>query len=280
MIDSVAAKESFSLKSALSWFKYKIDFSKSHPTYFAPDGLVCFVGAQGTGKTLSAVNYVYRLMELYPKAKLVTNLMLKDYPIVTYDAWLKEFNIAVSDRYTFAQMEYWEHSYMYDLYKRVNRVFPFNDADDLSRYGNGEEGIIYLIDEIHLYFNSLESKNINPEVMTQIAQQRKQRKHIVCTSQIFGRMAKPLREQFSAVISCNKYLGCIQKNSLIDRDSIGNQKDDLHVEGKVLRNFWSIHNPGMYGRYDTYYTISKTKFVSNELKKGDIYDHDRDTSGV
>ena len=53
----------------------------------------------------------------------------------------------------------------------------------------------------------------------------------------------------------------------------------MHVEGKVLRNFWSIHNPKMYGRYDTYYTISKTKFVSNELKKGDIYDHDRDTSG-
>ncbi len=280
MIDAVAAKEPFSLKSALEWLRYKIHFNVSHPTYFNPDGLVCFVGAQGTGKTLSAVNYVYKLMEMYPKAKLVTNLMLKDYPILTYDAWLKQFSIAVSNRYTAAQMEYWEHAYMYDLYRRTNRVFPFNDADDLSRYENGEEGVIYLIDEIHLYFNSLESKNINPEVMTQIAQQRKQRKHIVCTSQIFGRMAKPLREQFSAIISCKKYFGCIQKNSLVDRDSVESNKDDMHVEGKVLRNFWSIHNPKMYGRYDTYYTISKTKFVSNELKKGDIYDHDRDTSGV
>ena len=117
MIDAVAAKEPFSLKSALEWFRYKIDFNVSHPTYFNPDGLVCFVGAQGTGKTLSAVNYVYKLMEMYPKAKLVTNLMLKDYPIVTYDAWLKQFSIAVSNRYTAAQMEYWEHAYI-DVYKR------------------------------------------------------------------------------------------------------------------------------------------------------------------
>ena len=51
-------------------------------------------------------------------------------------------------------------------------------------------------------------KNINPEVMTQISQQRKQRKHIVCTSQVFGRMAKPLREQFSAVVKCQKYFVC------------------------------------------------------------------------
>ena len=42
MIDAVAAKEPFSLKSALEWFKYKIDFNVSHPTYFNPDGLVWF----------------------------------------------------------------------------------------------------------------------------------------------------------------------------------------------------------------------------------------------
>ncbi len=72
-----------------------------------------------------------------------------------------------------------------------NRVFEFCDNDDFKRYSNGEFGVIFLVDEIQLYMNSLESKNINIEVITQISQQRKQRKHIIATSQVFGRMAKP-----------------------------------------------------------------------------------------
>ena len=260
------------IKQLKSYLKYKIDFAKQNPTYFWADGLCIFVGPQGSGKTLSAVNYVYALMERYPKCKLVTNLMLRDYPIVTYDEWLKGFNLAVSKRYISAQMEYFEHAYLYDLYRRTNRVFPFDNADDLTRYENDVEGVIYLIDEIHLYFNSLESKNINPEAMVQFAQQRKQRKHIVCTSQVYGRMAKPLREQFSDVIVCKNIMGCVQYNLLIDRDSTDESKDDSHLSGKVRKKYVFIHTPQMYKRYDTYYTISRTKFVSEEKKKGDIYD--------
>lgn len=43
----------------------------------------------------------------------------------------------------------------------------------------GIDGVIYFIDEIHLEFNSLESKNVPIEIMVEISQQRKQRKHIV-----------------------------------------------------------------------------------------------------
>ena len=99
--------------------KYNKNFKKNNPTYFHPDGLLVFVGGQGTGKTLSAVNYTYNLLALYPKALLVTNIDLRDYPIDNV------------------------------------RVFRFNDATDLKKYKNGKEGVIFLIDEIHLYFNSL-----------------------------------------------------------------------------------------------------------------------------
>ena len=50
-----------------------------------------------------------------------------------------------------------------------NRVFEFCDNDDFKRYSNGEFGVIFLVDEIQLYMNSLESKNINIEVITQIS---------------------------------------------------------------------------------------------------------------
>ncbi|RGR66886.1 hypothetical protein DWY25_17375 [Holdemania filiformis] len=278
-MDTQAPKVPFHpLQQFKDYLMYKIDFARNNPTYFWADGLCIFVGPQGSGKTLSAVNYVYSLMERYPKCKLVTNLMLKDYPIVTYDQWLKQFNLAISQRYFNGSMRWLDHAYLYDLYRRTNRVFAFDNADDLTRYENETEGVIYLIDEIHLYFNSLESKNINLESMVQFAQQRKQRKHIVCTSQVFGRMAKPLRQQFSDVVVCKNIMGCIQYNLLVDRDNTDESTDDSHVSGTVRKKYMFIHTPQMYKRYDTYYTISRTKFISNELRKGDIYDHDRDIS--
>ena len=54
-------------------------------------------------------------------------------------------------------MENFEYPEDIELYLKTNRVFPFNNQDDLQSYRNGEQGMIFLIDEIQLYFNSLES---------------------------------------------------------------------------------------------------------------------------
>ena len=218
--------------------KYNKDFRKNNPTYFHPDGLLVFVGGQGTGKTLSAVNYVYNLLAIYPKSLLVTNIDLRDYPVDN------------------------------------TRVFRFNDATDLKKYKNGKEGVIFLIDEIHLYFNSLQSKNINMDVMTQIAQQRKQRIHIVATSQVFGRMAKPLREQFTSIVLCKGYFNFIQKNALIDRDSIdGEESTGTNITGKVVRNYWWFRTPKMFDRYDTYAVIDNKNLTAALDGTQDIYNY-------
>lgn len=235
MISYNACRESINPKRVWDLIKYKFKFMREHPDYFDPDGLVVFTGAQGTGKTLSAVNYVENLLRAYPKAILVTNLSLSHFP---FDG---------------------------------DRVYFFLDGDDLSRYENGEYGVIYLIDEIQLYFNSLQSKNINPDVMVQISQQRKQRKHIVGTSQVFGRMAKPLREQFSSVVVCKKLLGFIQFNKLVDRDSIGENDNGTTLKGEVIKRFFWFHSPKDYGKYDTYHVIQKNNFVAEEEKKVGIY---------
>lgn len=56
--------------------KHNHDFYKSHPGYFRPEGLLVFCGEQGSGKTLSAVQYVKRLCEEYPRAILCTNVQI------------------------------------------------------------------------------------------------------------------------------------------------------------------------------------------------------------
>lgn len=269
-------KESLNIANIYRYIRFRSRFHGEHPNYFDADGLLCFVGPQGSGKTLSAVNYTYRLLEMYPEVKICTNLLLTDYPIVYFDEW-KEQNIHLAEeekKKPYATDKYIDE-WLFQLYVKFNRVFPFINNDDFIKYYNGEAGFIFMVDEIQLYLNSLESKNVNLEVVTQISQQRKQRKHIVTTSQVFGRMAKPLREQFSNVVLCKNYLGFVQNNSLIDRDSLETEtSSDTQITGKVKKKFIWFHNPDiMYKRYDTYYVIEKGKFVAGEKqRKEGMYD--------
>ena len=235
-ISNLAMQQDLGITNMFKTMKYNRDFYKSNPTYFKPDGLVIFVGPQGSGKTLTAVNYTYNLLKFYPKAKIVSNIELTDYPIDN------------------------------------ERSFEFKEAKDLTRYKNGMDGVIFLIDEIQLYFNSLGSKNIDMEVMQQISQQRKQRIHIIATSQVFGRMSKPLREQFDVVILCKKkFFGYLQKNQLINRDSISSDESTgTNISGKVIKTYRYFRSPAMFKRYDTYKVI-ENKNIKIETEGVDIY---------
>lgn len=199
--------------------KYKRDFRKQHPDFFDPSGILVFCGPQGAGKTLSAVQYVRKLAEKYPKMILVTNVEIKGLSIA---------------------------------------VYPYTGIADFSKYSNGFEGVVFLIDEIHIEFNSLESKNIDPSVMTEIAQQRKQRKHIVGTSQVFGRIAKPFREQFKYVVLCRCLWGVLQYNTLIDGER-ALVDDDGHLEAETVKRYFWWHKPELYDSYNTYAKIIRSK---------------------
>lgn len=193
--------------------RYKKSFAKEHPTYFKPDGLLMFCGAQGTGKTLSAVNYVRELSWIYPKCIICSNVKI-------------------------------------DGLNPLCNVYEYDGLNCLTSINNGYDGVIYLIDEIHLEFNSLESKNIPIEVMIEVSQQRKQRKHIVGTSQQFMRLAKPLREQVRNLVLCRNIFGCIQVNKLIDGNSI--VEKDGHIQMDIKKRSIWFHSPDLYDSYDTF----------------------------
>jgi hypothetical protein len=274
-MDFTCGRESLNPKHIISYFKYKFKFRVDHPDYFDPDGLLCFIGPQGSGKTLSAVNYTYKLLEQNPYSKICTNLLLREYPVVTFEEFKEKKEEHIKFLINIGTKKDLIEQAIYELYLNENRVFPFNDNDDFKKYDNGEKGMIFLVDEISLYLNSLESKNINMDVVTEISQQRKQRKHIVTTSQVFGRMAKPLREQFSNVVVCKNFLGFIQKNSLVDRDSLETESSsDTNITGTVKKVFIWLHQPKFYGRYDTYYKIIRGKFVAGEKQKEGMYKND------
>ena len=126
-----------------------------------------------------------------------------------------------------------------------------------------------MIDEIHLEFNSLESKNIPIEIMVEVSQQRKQRKHIVGTSQVYMRMAKPLREQIKNVVLCKNFFHAIQFNRLIDGDSAVEKNGKLQFD-TVKYSIW-FHSPKLYGSYDTYAKMKRYRNEWNGVSRQDIY---------
>lgn len=200
--------------------KYDIDFRKAHPEYFEPEGILIFSGSQGSGKTISAVQYVKGICSLFPKAILVSNTDIKGLPDETV-------------------------------------VVEYDGLDCLKNIENGYAGVIYFIDEIHLELNSLESKNIDMDTIVELSQQRKQRKHIVGTSQKYMRMAKPLREQVKDIVFCKNYFKYLQYNTLIDGFESYEENGKL-VPAVVGKFFW-FHSPQLYGSYDTYAKMRRYK---------------------
>lgn len=81
---------------------------------------------------------------------------------------------------------------------------PYSGIEDFTEIHNGQDGIIFIIDEIQNLFNSLESKGMPVSTMQVWSQNRKNRRVILGTSQRFTRVAKGIREQAKWNYECRR----------------------------------------------------------------------------
>lgn len=266
-------KNSLDINNLIDTVKWRANERREHPYYMRTFGTCIFCGAQGEGKTLSAVQYVLKLCQCYPRAVLVSNVAIKDRPFNAVlvpkvdekgrgvkneiDEQVYVFK-RISDGKLFETQDILEYAEE-DDYEPL--TVEYTGLDCLKYANNGEYGVIFLIDEIHLELNSLESKNIDIETIVEISQQRKQKKHIVGTSQVFMRMAKPLREQIHDIVLCKCYFNVLQFNKWIRGDTAEEKNGKLEAEVKGRYIWW--HSPDYYEQYDTY---AKMKRYNKEWK--------------
>lgn len=141
---------------------------------------------------------------------------------------------------------------------------------------SGTTGQINYIDEIQNWFNSLESKDMPPEVCGEICQQRKQAKCIIGTSQVFYRMAKQLREQCTLLYEPTTIFGCFT----IVRVYKPKISEDGTVDKKILRKIYCfVHDDELRNAYDTYekvrrLTLKGYKPRSEQLNNNSVYSID------
>ena len=190
---------------------YSLRYLMRNVNYFRPDGIWVFCGPQGSGKTISAVQTAQQIAKSYPHARFISNI----------DFELEE------------------------------GVLPerFERYEQLTEEDNGIYGLVFVLDEIHVLWNSLESRKIPISEMAALCQMRKSRRLILGTSQVYGRIAKPIREQLKYVIDCHNICHVLQHNIVLDpSESI---ERDGHIGGNVIKEQWWFHTPRLYRSYET-----------------------------
>lgn len=157
-------------------------------------------------------------------------------------------------------LQQWQKRYQKSLvYTNMNYKFENGSLDhwkQLIERNNGKFGVINVIDEIKAWFSNKESKDVPPEILTEICQQRKQRKLILGTVQVFSELAKPFRSQTHLVYVPKTILGCLT----IVRISKAKWYDaELDEYKKYCGFFIFAHNKKLRNAYDTYQKIAKYK---------------------
>lgn len=116
---------------------------------------------------------------------------------------------------------------------------PFRGIEDFEKYKNGEKGVIFIIDEIHTLWSSLQSAKMPESTLTVWSQNRKNRRVILGTSQRFTRVAKGIREQTLYNYECTKPFLCFYRYRIIEADLYDDQGK---YTGESLPG-WSMYIP-------------------------------------
>lgn len=130
--------------------------------------------------------------------------------------------------------------------------FNLNHWKFLVNFSNGEEGVIAIIDELQNWFNSKQSKNFPPEMLSVITQNRKNKRLILGTAQQFYMLSKDIRTQCTEVREAytlfSRLTIVIKKEPIVD-----NEGDVLKMRFKGIYSF--VQTDKLRDSYDTYATI-------------------------
>ena len=146
---------------------------------------------------------------------------------------------------------------MYPKSKMITNFSVITEDDELTKwqqlldYTNEKKGVIVGIDEIQNWFMS--GKNQLPEGMLEVAtQNRKNRRVICCTAQVFTRVNKGLREQVTNVYEPHTYLGCF---TVVIKKKYKFDSAGYVIGSKIKGMYCFTHTEEIRNAYDTYKVI-------------------------
>ena len=136
---------------------------------------------------------------------------------------------------------------------------PLTKWQQLLTYNNGHKGVVVGIDEIQNWFMSGNVK-LPAGMLEVVTQNRKNRRIICCTAQVFTRVHKALREQTTMVYNPHTFLGCF--TVVIKRKPILDSEGNV-ISMKYRGMYCFVHSDELRSAYDTYkviHTLAKEGF--------------------
>lgn len=191
---------------------------------FFPIGMTAYVALQGGGKSLSMTTDAFEIKKEFPDCVVFSNMFLNGI----------EYNFFQST----------------------------SDLIEALQFKNGENGVLIIIDEAQNYFNKRTGVPI--EVMAQFCQNRKNRRCILMTSQIWEDLDIPVRKQVKTVVKCRRFLN-FQINTYHDGEQLSFDKQigEFVAPKKFTKVF--KHNDQYYGRYNTLEVIQTNETYNRTL---------------
>lgn len=151
-----------------------------------------------------------------------------------------------------------------EIYSNIDLKFQTGKIENwktIVEKNNDRKGVIFFIDEIQNWFNSASSRNFPPEMLQEICQLRKQTKCIIATSQVFARVAKPIREQVRVLYKPITVLGCL---TIVRMYKPLVRQDGTIEKLRKIKTYFFVHTDELRNAYDTYekvLALSKNGFI-------------------
>lgn len=191
-----------------------------------PVGSRVYKGFQGSGKTLSMVKYAFDLQKEFPNCVVYSNIIIKG---------LNHYHYIESD----------------------------TDLKTAIELQNGTDGVLVLLDEAHLYFNK--KSGIPLDLLTSISQQRKDRRRLVFSSQIWEELDISLRKQVKEIVTCKCLFSKLQVNTISDGETLSFDKLSSEYVAKRIRTEVFKHYKALYDSYNTFQKIFTNKSYSRSF---------------
>ena len=182
-------------------------------------GMHFYCGRQGSGKTYSMTHELEKIRKKYPKCKIYTN-----------------------------------YGYKYQNLPIYN-ISMLTD----EKYYNGEYGVVFAIDEIQNLYQASNINSVPVEILGVVTQLRKQKVYIICTSQVFTRVSKPLREQAFYITECKTLFHSLTVCNKYNADEYINDLDRVEKKSIPIDRYSIVHSNELRNLYDTYQLIKSIK---------------------
>lgn len=188
-----------------------IDFVRGKPKKFW--GIYQFVALPGEGKTMSMVAHIERVRKEFPSVLIATNFFYK-YQEVHISHWMDMLEVAVQ-------------------------------AKKEGRY------CILALDEIHTTFDSSDWKSFPGAMLSLLSFNRKFSLQFLCTSQIYERIPKKIRDIANYTVICKNVWGADRmfRDYYFKKSDYESQFEGKKKKADFVRDF--VADDDFYSLYDT-----------------------------